>query len=302
MRVDGHRIAPFAMFVSAAQLPWWSKGPQSQADVVSAAADAGYEGFQLHQPALAHTVTEHGLAIRGLGRADTASAVDRLACTWSEIGADSVSVHLGTGFERDPEANRLVESLLEAQQRRGIEMLLETHRATITQDPARTIGLAEKFPELRFTSDLSHWYTGVEMRYGDFERKLELISSVLSRVRMTHGRIGDPGCVQVTVDAADRSLHVADFRRMWTRSFAGHISDPMAATDVVFAPELLPSSMHYARTVRDPADGQRREESDRWEQALVLIKIARECLQDAIRNVEAAALAPHQPEGAVSQR
>jgi hypothetical protein len=48
----------------------------------------------------------------------------------------------------------------------------------------------------------------------------------------------------------------------------------------VFAPEVLKSDIAYARLFRGP-DGKLREETDRWEQAKVLARIARECFAAA---------------------
>ena len=53
-----------------------------------------------------------------------------------------------------------------------------------------------------------------------------------------------------------------------------------ARLELGFAPELLPGEFGYARVVPGP-DGTPREESDRWEQALVLTRIASECFEAA---------------------
>ena len=81
---------------------------------------------------------------------------------------------------------------------------------------------------------------------------------------------------------------VAHFREFWTRASAGFIAgaaaDPAPAPrlELGFAPELLPAEFGYARLVAD-ADGELREEGDRWEQALVLTRIASECFAVATR-------------------
>jgi len=57
--------------------------------------------------------------------------------------------------------------------------------------------------------------------------------------------------------------------------------NPWIYSKLTFAPELLPTSIHYARTVPDGVGGAR-EEGDRWTQALRLVDIARECFDAAV--------------------
>ncbi|MGH9586148.1 MAG: hypothetical protein ACRD3F_04305 [Acidobacteriaceae bacterium] len=90
------------------------------------------------------------------------------------------------------------------------------------------------------------------MVYGGFENNLEFIQPVLSRIAFLHGRIGNPGCMQV--DIGDGS-----------------------ADSFCFAPELLGPGNYYARVFEGS------EESDRWQQSLVLVRIARECFAEAAR-------------------
>jgi len=188
----------------------------------------------------------------------------------------------------DDEAARLVDEVLHASTTDGIPLYVETHRATLTQDAWRTVRLVDRFPELRFNGDSSHWYTGLDVSFGGLESKLDFIAPVLDRVRYLHGRIGTPGCIQVEVGDGrpDHEPPVAHFRAIWTRAMSGFLAtahdDPVVASDLEMgsAPELLPPEVGYARLVPGP-DGQPREEGDRWAQALVLTRIATECFASA---------------------
>ena len=118
------------------------------------------------------------------------------------------------------------------------------------------------------------------MVYGGFERKLAYIQPALERVRFLHGRIGNPGCMQVAVAANDAAPHVAHFRTLWTRCFEAFLRDPAPQQPfITFCAELLASDIYYARTFQGV------EESDRWQQSLLLIRIARECFAAAQCNV-----------------
>jgi hypothetical protein len=250
-------------------LPSWSAGPKQGDDLFAAATDAGYEGIQVFVPDQAEAARTAGLdRVSAISPARTADEAEGLLAMWADGGAESLTLHLGTGFETRDEALALVESVLKASDRHGVPVLVETHRATLFQDPARALELLGTFPELRFTADLSHWYTGVELVYGDLEAKLAALEPVFARCRMVHGRISDPGCIQVAVDGPDDPApHVEHFRRMWTSVLAGATAS--GELDVLpFVVELLPASSGYARTV-DRGDGPQ-EEVDRWTQADVL--------------------------------
>lgn len=264
----GPRRSRQLSLVTGLGLPPWSAGPTSPDRVIAAAADAGYEGIQVFVPDQGDEARAAGLTdVSGIAAARSTDELEAVLGMWSGRGATSVTLHLGSGFERDDEADALVDAALAASERHAVPILVETHRATLFQDPARALYLAERFPELRFTGDLSHWYTGTEMVYGDLDAKFEAITPILERCRMVHGRISDPGCIQVAVrDEHDGAEHVDHFRRLWSTVLAGCTA---AGVDTVpFVVELLPAEAHYARRV-DRGSGPE-EEVDRWTQAEVL--------------------------------
>lgn len=260
------------------QLPRWSTGPDATGPGLYAALrEAGYEGLQGGD---AQQCAAHGLGSSAMGRVDEPQDAERLARESQDAGHQCITVHVGVGIESEDRAVQLVEAILQAGEQLDFPIYVETHRATLTQDMYRTVRLVERFPELRFNGDFSHWYTGLEMTYGPFEARLDFMQPVFDRVRFIHGRIGDSGCIQVDIgDGRDRP-HVDHFRQMWTRSFRGFLAQAQPGDFLSFCPELLPPVINYARTVPDP-EGGRREESDRWQQAAVLTQIARECFEAA---------------------
>jgi hypothetical protein len=118
------------------------------------------------------------------------------------------------------------------------------------------------------------------MTYGSVDEKLDRLAPVLERTRFIHGRVSTPGCIQIPVRRSGQEVHVAVFRKLWTRCFAGFIEQAQPGEVMGFYPELLPASYHYARLLPSPT-GELREESDRWDEALCLADIARECWVDA---------------------
>lgn len=253
-------------------------------DALEAIRAAGYEGVQFIAPVGAKEIRaceRLGLGRCGLGRVNRAEEAEPLAARLKDEGMECGTIHLGWGMESDREAAQLIEAVHRASSRHDLPLYVETHRATLFQDMWRTVQLVERFPELRFNGDFSHWYTGQEMVYGEFEEKLTFIRPVLERVRFMHGRIGNPGSMQVDIGDGDETAHpyVADFRALWTEAFRGFLGAARHGDYVLFVPELLSARIYYARLV--PGEAGPREEGSRWEQAQVLRRIARECFAAA---------------------
>jgi hypothetical protein len=254
-------------------------------------ATDGFEGVQLTDdgPPLAASPLPHC----GLNRINTPGEADAIAARHASRGDVCLTVHAGWGIEDDDEVFRLVESILAASDRHALPIFIETHRATITQDMWRTVKLTEKFPEIRFNCDLSHYYTGQEMVYGGLEMKLSFMEPILARTGFMHGRIGSPGCMQVAIgDGSGRPATAhglvdfpADFREMWTRAMAGFLRAAGSGDFLIFAPELLAGTHYYARLFPG-SDGTLAEESDRYREALVYQKIAREAFREARSRIQ----------------
>ncbi len=216
-----------------------------------------------------------GLGVAGSGRVDTPVDAELLARQAADCGYECVTLHVGWGLEDDTEAHILIASILEAAHRSKIPFYIETHRATICQDMWRTVQFVKHFPEMRFNGDFSHWYTGQEMVYGGFEKKFAFIQPVLERVRFLHGRIASPGCIQVPVDR--NAPYLEHFKQLWTAAIRGFLKSD-EGVHFCFTPELLAPDIYYARTFGG------REETDRWQQALLLKEIAEECFALAQRS------------------
>lgn len=269
-------------------LPAGSTGPgggsfRERLDVLKS---AGFRGVQFATTGTSEELADcraAGFGIAASGRVNRPEEAVALAERLSADGYECATLHVGWGLENDDEAARLIESVIHASTRWTIPLYIETHRATICQDMWRTVGFVRRFPEIRFNGDFSHWYTGQEMVYGGFEKKLAFILPVLERVRFVHGRIGNPGCIQVRVDVdgPDEPQYMTHFRQLWTGAFRGFAHTAEPGDFICFTPELLAPNIYYARTFPD-SSGVQQEESDRWEQSLLLNQIAESCFQAAL--------------------
>ncbi len=259
------------------ELPSFSKGPKgSDREKHKAIAKAGFQGIQDGDLQLCK---EFNLQLTAHARINKVGDLDPLMPVWKSNSYNCATIHLGWGMETDAEIDTLVKYVLETSVKFDFPIYIETHRATITQDLFRTVELVKRFPEVRFNGDFSHWYTGQEMVYGGIENKWDFIQPVFDRVRFIHGRIGNPGCIQV--DVKDKNAgYVQHFKAMWKQSFLGFLKSAKPGDYICFTIELLKAEIFYERTIYNN-DGHEIEEGDRWQQALLYKDIVEECWEVA---------------------
>lgn len=267
-------------------LPKSSQAPAVPVEQFGSLASMGVCGFQHPFPAMVGSLP---MPLVGMGRVDRPDDAARIAREHKSAGYELTTLHVGTGLESDDEIDALIGAVVIASEQHDYPLFVETHRATVTQDIYRTLQLVARHPEIRFNADLSHYYTGHEMTYGDIRRKFDAMEPIFKRVRYMHGRIGTPCCAQVALsDANDDREFVGHFREMWTRAIQGFVETADAGEVLPFAPELLPYELpmgeqihrfYYAR--RWGIGDNTAEESDRWEQAQYLFAIADSCAAEA---------------------
>ncbi|MGI0135363.1 MAG: hypothetical protein ACREBW_10455 [Candidatus Micrarchaeaceae archaeon] len=233
----------------------------------------------------------------GLDRINTPVEADAIAAKHSLRGDVCLTVHAGWGLEDDDDVFRLVEAILAASEQYSLPIFIESHRATITQDLWRTVQITKKFPEVRFNADLSHYYCGQELVYGNWDDKLQFMAPIFERVGFIHGRVASPGCMQVPIgpNVNSRPLqahgqidYLAHFKELWTRAMLGFLKSASLGDVLIFAPELLSGTHYYARLFPN-ASGKMVEESDRYEQALLYQDLARGCFADAMKLIRSSA-------------
>jgi hypothetical protein len=285
---EAPRLRVFLNLDNLKDLPKDSRWPGVEGPAIyDQLAKHGFEGVQLTTDAPA--VQDTPLPYCGLDRINSPEEASAVAQKHAARGDLCITVHAGWGIEDDDAVFRLVEAVLTAGEKHALPIFLETHRATITQDVWRTVKIAEKFPEIRFNGDFSHYYCGQELVYGDWVAKLEFMEPIFSRIGFMHGRIASPGCMQVPIgddfsSAPPQAHGVANylehFKELWTRAMAGFLGGAGKGDVLIFAPELLSGTYYYARLFPDAA-GQMKEESDRYAQAILLRDLARLCFDRA---------------------
>ncbi len=148
----------------------------------------------------------------------------------------------------------------------GLCLFVETHRNNIPESLNQALQLIDLMPEIRFTGDFSHFVVISEFYGLEYERAIERMMPVLSRTSHLHGRISNGEAVQV--DAGDGSGQTAQFFvEMWAAAMREWRRGAGPGDVFPFASELGPP--RYAIT-----DLEGKEFSDRWEQSLVMKKLA----------------------------
>lgn len=155
----------------------------------------------------------------------------------------------------------------------GLAFFVETHRNNIPESLNQALQLIDHWPEIRFTGDFSHFVVVSEFYGLEYERAIERMMPVLSRTSHLHGRISNGEAVQV--DVGDGSGDTAQFFvQIWAAAMRAWRQDARPGDVFPFATELGPP--RYAITLPDG-----KEFSDRWEQSLVMKRLAERAWVDS---------------------
>jgi hypothetical protein len=172
----------------------------------------------------------------------------------------------------------VIEGWLKVADEEGMPIQFETHRNCITNDLFATVQLLEAVPAMRMAADLSHYVVDREMPCPPTPYLQGLISQVLQRSESFQGRVAARGQIQLPLEFPQNAKWVQLFRDWWREGFTAwygrHLTD---TAPLVFLSELGPPD--YALT---GADG--RELSDRWAEALLLSRWAREIWSEVVAN------------------
>ncbi|PBP49964.1 sugar phosphate isomerase/epimerase family protein [Pseudomonas syringae] len=126
---------------------------------------------------------------------------------------------------------------LEIARRSGLTCSFETHRARSLFNPWLTLQLIEQVPDLRFTSDISHWVVTCERLLDD---PADDLSAFVERVHHIQARVGydqgpqvpHPGAPEYAAALAFHQQHwEAIWRSQRARGFAGTTLTPEFGPD-----------------------------------------------------------------------
>ena len=169
----------------------------------------------------------------------------------------------------------VVERWMNDAERAGLPLLFETHRNSLLNDLYYTLALLDLAPDMRLCADLSHFVVDREMRSPISATDEAYVERILQQSDCFQGRIANREQIQVQIDFPQHQEWVRIFNRWWKSGMRAWRRRNANDATLIFLCELGPPP--YAMTDRN-----RRELSDRWEEALQI----REWVRDIWRELE----------------
>lgn len=253
------------------KLPMNAKKEWSLDEKLRRAKAAGFESINCglvdeNEKEITDALRRHGLnlvlAVRPFKLADVRVAVNRA----KRVGANFIWMQPADAFTPLATAVKLVRDGRKMANDEGLCMFIETHRNNFTETLPATLKLIERVPDIRFTADLSHFIVVGEFYGWAEERAIDRLMPVLERTSHMHGRISNGEAVQV--DVGDGSGQTPQFFvELWSAAMRHWLKGARKGDVFPFASELGPP--RYAITLPNG-----KEFSDRWEQSLVMKKLA----------------------------
>ena len=181
----------------------------------------------------------------------------------NELNASLVNIIGGVMPIRPEDAVPVARRWMDDAKSAGLPVLFETHRDSLLNDLYYTLQVMDLVPEMRLCADLSHFVIDREMREPINERDQGFIDRILDRADCFQGRIANREQVQIQIDFPQHQEWVGIFKAWWKEGIGRWRQRNDDDATLIFLCELGPPP--YAIT-----DGQRRELSDRWEEALTI--------------------------------
>lgn len=189
-----------------------------------------------------------------------------------------VNAQVGTGFLVGERAVDTLAGLMEEAERSGFPFYVETHRGRVTQDLLRTADYVRQLPGLRLTIDFSHYVLAGELTAPSEEAE-PYFDELLQRTSSIHGRVSNGEQIQIDIGAGDHPK-AEPFKRWWEKGMRYWYAQAKPGEVLPFVCEI---GRHYAITRSGlPSEDSAEELSDRWEQSLVMKRVAEEAWSRAV--------------------
>ena len=192
-------------------------------------------------------------------------------------GAQWVLCQPASAYHSLEEVVAIVRAGAKAADEAGIRYFVETHRNNFTETIRQTLELIEAVPEIKITADFSHFAVVGEFYGWSGEGAIERMRPIIEKVAHVHGRISNGEQVQVDVgDGSDQSegSPAGFFKQIWVECFKAWRKTAQNGDILPFSSELGPP--RYAIV-----DTKGKEISDRWEQSLVMRKLALQAWEES---------------------
>ncbi|MHB8635775.1 MAG: sugar phosphate isomerase/epimerase family protein [Fimbriimonadaceae bacterium] len=252
-------------------LPMNAATPWTLEEKLTEVKAAGFDGVECwlsddEEASHKQALDRHGLRLTLGHHPHTLNDVKAVVAQAKRLNADFVFAQPLNPYAPLPEAAEFCREARKIANGEGLALFVETHRNNIPESLNQALQFIDLYPEVRFTGDLSHFVVVGEFYGLEYERAIERMMPVLSRVSHLHGRISNGEAVQV--DVGDGSGPTAQFFvQIWAAAMRAWRAEAAPGDVFPFASELGPP--RYAITLPDGS-----EFSDRWEQSLVMKRLA----------------------------
>lgn len=271
------RLLVFQSLWGMEQLPG-EKGDWSLEQRAQAIRDAGFDGaaveFDEAEEAkeIVAVLEAHGLRWCASCYPSTVEQLEWVVRTVAEIGTENCH-HINLQADlRPPTVLECIPYILGWQEVAAsvdVPLWFETHRNRMTTDLLFTLQLIDAVPTIDLIADLSHFLVGREFKWPVSEENHALIRRILERSSAFHGRVASREQVQIQIGFPQHQQWVDLFMGWWNEGFRRWRARAALGDELVFNVELGPP--WYAITGPDG-----REQSDRWEEAVMLKDMVRE--------------------------
>ena len=262
---------------SLEKLPMNSSVEWTLEEKVARVKEAGFEHIECWLPTeelracVPPLLEKYGLKLALVHRASSVQETREVVEYAALLGAHWVVCQPASAYHELGEIVALVREGARVAADNGVPYFVETHRNNFTETIRQTLELVDAVPEIAIAADFSHFVVCGEFYGWEGENAIERMRPIIERVAHVHGRVSNGEQVQVHVAEGDcgEGTPAGFFKQIWTEIFRTWRRTARSGDILPFSSELGPP--RYAITLPDG-----KEFSDRWQQSLVMKKLAEE--------------------------
>jgi len=179
-----------------------------------------------------------------------------------EQEAEFLNIMVKNYFIRGEAATNYLREILTIGGKNQVEVLIETHRGTVTQDLICTTDYVKSIEHMFLTIDLSHYVVGCELDESNSDVEAHF-DQLLSRMKSCHIRVSNGEQIQVPIHLM-KSYQLDNFKRWWVKGANYYFEKNDQPLPIIV--ELGPEPYHQ-RLLSE--NNEWVDACDRWEEALI---------------------------------
>lgn len=214
--------------------PYWGQEGTSASHFLRKVIQDGYDGIEINMPDAPEFAEQLQLGLEQIRKikpdfifiaqqvlsSKTESVTEYISRMKSRLDylvslkPDFINSHTGKDYFSFDDNCRVIEAAENISHHSGVNILHETHRGRFTFHSAFLLPYVDRFPELKFTADFSHWCTVSESLLSD---QHDIIEELIPYMYHLHARIGYEQSPQVNNPFAPEWKPTLDTFKEWWR-------------------------------------------------------------------------------------